>query len=106
LGERELTRADLADLAAEYAAELPGLLEELAGLLEASAADPAAVPRACAAAHRLRGTAGSYGFTAVGQAAGAVEDALEEGAAAAPAQVRALAALVRQSSTRSSGSSK
>jgi HPt (histidine-containing phosphotransfer) domain-containing protein len=104
--ESEVTRAVLADLTAEYAAELPGLVEALAALVEAATMDPAVVPRASAAAHRLRGTAGSYGFAAVGEAAGSVEDALEAGATTAPALVHALAALVPQPSARSSGSSK
>ena len=95
MSEDPITRAALAELAAEYAAELPGLIDELARLVEAAAADPAAVPRARAAAHRLRGTAGSYGFAAVGEAAGSIEDALEAGAADVSGLVRALDALVR-----------
>lgn len=105
MAEVEAMRAVLADLAAEYAADLPALIEELTALVEAAAANPATLPRAVAAAHRLRGTAGSYGFAAVGEAAGLVEEALEAaydggsgprpaGAATAPALVRALAALV------------
>jgi chemotaxis protein histidine kinase CheA len=109
VSEGELTRADMAALAAEYAAELPGLIEELTALVKAAAADPAAVPQACAAAHRLRGTAGSYGFLAVGEAAGRIEDALEAGTDTAPAlalAALALAALAPQPPARSSGSSK
>ncbi len=94
MADDEGTRAALAELAVEYAAELPGLIDELARLVEAASADPAAVPRARAAAHRLRGTAGSYGFVAIGEAAGSVEDALEAGTGTAPALVRVLAALV------------
>ena len=93
--EDEVTRSALAELAAEYAAELPGLIDELARLVDAAAADPAAVPHARAAAHRLRGTAGSYGFKAVGEAAGSIEDALEAGAADVSGLVCVLAALVR-----------
>jgi len=95
LAEDEGTRAALAELCAEYAAELPGLIDELARLAEAAVADPAAVPRARVAAHRLRGTAGSYGFAAVGEGAGSIEDALEAGVADVRALVRALDALVR-----------
>jgi HPt (histidine-containing phosphotransfer) domain-containing protein len=64
---------------AEYAAELPALLATLAALVEEAAARPEAAPPARLAAHRLRGTAGSYGFAAVGEAAGRIEDALDEG---------------------------
>jgi HPt (histidine-containing phosphotransfer) domain-containing protein len=96
----------LAALRADYAAELPRLIRDLGALVEAAAIDAAVLQRARDAAHRLRGTAGSYGFVAVGEAAGHVEDALEQGAGGVPELVRALAALAPQPAPKSSGRSK
>ncbi len=67
----------LAALRAAYAAELPGLIRHIGALIDAAATDGAALARARVAAHRLRGTAGLYGFVAVGEAAGHLEDALD-----------------------------
>ncbi len=68
----------------------------------------AASPRARSAAHRLRGTAGLYGFTAVGAAAGRVEDALEEGESglAELAELRLALQPAGAETAKSSGSSK
>jgi DNA-binding response OmpR family regulator len=63
----------------DYRRELPRKLEVLAhavDLVRELEADPVALAAARSDAHRLRGTAGSYGFIAVGQAAGRIEDAL------------------------------
>jgi HPt (histidine-containing phosphotransfer) domain-containing protein len=91
----------------EYAAALPALVAALAALVEEAAARPEALPEARRAAHRLRGTAGSYGFAALGEAAGRIEDAIDDGAP--DPELRALlpplAALTPQS-RKSSGSSK
>jgi HPt (histidine-containing phosphotransfer) domain-containing protein len=114
--DRDLDAA-LAALQAEYAGELPGLVQALAALVEAGRTDPEAAARARRAAHRIRGTAGSYGFHAVGEAAGRIEDALEAGEAVGPELVLALRALVASTvastieppgshEARSSGSSK
>jgi HPt (histidine-containing phosphotransfer) domain-containing protein len=46
------------------------------GALRRAPDDPRRLERARSLAHRLRGTAGSYGFAAVGAAAGRVEDAM------------------------------
>lgn len=63
---------ELAELRQRYVQSLPQKLDELAALLEAWR-----LPAARALAHRLRGTAGSYGVTAFGARAGAVEDAID-----------------------------
>lgn len=65
----------LAELRAAYRATIPERVEELARFL-ASARRAEAI----AVAHRLRGTAGTYGFLDVGDAAGRIEDALLAGA--------------------------
>jgi chemotaxis protein histidine kinase CheA len=98
----------MAQLRAEYAAELPGLLHALAALLEEAAADAAAVDPARRAAHRLRGTGGSYGFTEVTEVAGRIEDALDAGEPVPPGMVQALLALSPEARPMggSSGSSK
>jgi chemotaxis protein histidine kinase CheA len=83
-----------ATLCAEYAAELPKLIGELVALVEEASRSPEVIPRARTAAHRLRGTAGSYRFTAVGEAAGRIEDAIDEAPAELPALARELAALL------------
>lgn len=81
-------RETLRALQARYAAELP---ERLAAI-EAALADPAdpngrdGHERARALVHRLRGTAGSYGFAAISEAAARLEDALD----AAPADPAAV----------------
>jgi diguanylate cyclase (GGDEF)-like protein len=73
-------------LSADYARGLPAKGRELAEAVRNLRHDPADQPSRAAAqmlAHRMRGTAGSYGFFAVGEAAGTIEDALPE--ALAPA---------------------
>ncbi len=67
------------NLKSEYARNLPQKLRDLAGLCRQVRADPSSSSAAAEAqmrAHRLRGTAGSYGYREVGEAAGLVEDAL------------------------------
>jgi chemotaxis protein histidine kinase CheA len=92
----------IAAIRAEYAAELPGIVaalaERVAEVAQAAPAAPSpeATARVRAAAHRIRGTAGSYGFHAVGDAAGAVEDALDADLAALADRMRALEAMVRR----------
>ena len=66
-------------LRAEYAKEVPSRVRRLARALRAWRRAPADAPsmeRARVLAHRLRGTAGSYGFAAMGEAAGRVEDGI------------------------------
>ncbi len=73
-------------LSADYARGLPAKGRELSEAVRNLRLDPCDRALQAAArtrAHRLRGTAGSYGFFAVGEAAGAIEDALPD--ALAPA---------------------
>jgi CheY-like chemotaxis protein len=87
LGERALPNRDpsgevalsdaLADVTKEYAADLSSNLLRLEGRLRSARSrfvEELADIRV--AAHRLRGSAGSYGFEEVGEAAGDLEDAL------------------------------
>jgi chemotaxis protein histidine kinase CheA len=66
----------LAELRSGYALKLPGLLRDLAGALARGRVDPASLGEARRQAHRLQGTAGSYGFVAVGAATKRIEAAL------------------------------
>jgi HPt (histidine-containing phosphotransfer) domain-containing protein len=86
--------AELARLSDEYRRELPGklaALQEAVSALLAPASGPAGEGRAAAArralelAHRLSGTARSYGFPAVSDAAADLEDELRVLAASAAA---------------------
>jgi diguanylate cyclase (GGDEF)-like protein len=83
----------LAEAGAEYGAALPGKLTELRGLAErALAGDAAALQPLRDLAHRLSGTAGSYGFVAAGDAAAALEALARrrlDGHEVAPAEWRA-----------------
>jgi HPt (histidine-containing phosphotransfer) domain-containing protein len=98
----------MVELRDAYAAELPGLIHALAALVEEAAAEAQAIPPALRAAHRLRGTAGSYGFAEVGEVAGRIEDALDAGAPVPPELLQALLALVPHARPKggTSGSSK
>jgi len=71
-------RAALEQLRKEYIAELPQLLKDLASAV-ASAKQGAAgdgMRAAVSRAHALRGTAGSYRFHEISDAAGLIEDGL------------------------------
>lgn len=61
----------LAEARAQFAASLPAKTASLEGHLARGAWEEAR-----RAAHKLRGSAGTYGFTALGAAAGEVEEAL------------------------------
>ncbi len=77
-----------AALREEYARALPAKLDELgAALREAQSGDAEARARATALAHRLAGTAGSYGLTDVSAQAASVEQALNAGDLATAQQV-------------------
>jgi HPt (histidine-containing phosphotransfer) domain-containing protein len=101
---------ELASLKAEYARELPALVRALIALVTAASTDARAATSARRAAHQLHGTAGSYGYFAVGELAGRIEDALEDGEPVAPELLRTLDALSLGTpgaqDARSSGSSK
>ncbi len=68
----------LAALTDEYAAVLPERLDELVRAIDAlrRQGDDAALTAATRSAHRMHGSAGSYGFAEVGAAAGRIELAL------------------------------
>ena len=68
--------ARIALLRAEYRAVLPDRLAELLAAVVLARTTPSAIGGALAIAHRLAGTAGSYGFHELGDACAAVEDAL------------------------------
>lgn len=73
-------RAALAELRAEYRELVPAQLRELEDCIAQARrgeGGAAALALARTLAHRVRGTAGSYGWPAVGEAAGRIEDALE-----------------------------
>jgi CheY-like chemotaxis protein/HPt (histidine-containing phosphotransfer) domain-containing protein len=78
-GAPKAPRVDLAPemdtLRAELGALLPARIAELSSLVLAALASPDEAARLAArsAAHRLAGTAGSYGFTDVGDAASGIE---------------------------------
>ena len=73
--------AVLAELRAEYEITLPAKLAELAGALHAARSaegDARAFAQARLLAHRLGGTAGSYGFFEFGRAAARIEELFTE----------------------------
>ncbi|MDH3200809.1 MAG: response regulator [Myxococcales bacterium] len=71
-------RARMRQLREEYARELPHKLDELESLIEAAKQRSETTRSAASSAHRLRGTAGAYGFKLVGALAGHIEDLLVE----------------------------
>ena len=60
----------------DYAAKLPAKLDELADAMSRGKDNPSALDRALLLAHRLHGTAGSFGFPDVGDFIGNIEDTL------------------------------
>jgi diguanylate cyclase (GGDEF)-like protein len=64
------------ELQREFGRELPARLQKLAVVLGRARQEPAAAAEAAMLAHRLRGSAAAYGFAALGQAAGELEDVL------------------------------
>ncbi len=78
-GRRDGLDGALGQACSDYARALPGKLTAVAREIAAARAAPHEPGRLRAIrdrAHKLRGTAGSYGFAAVGLAAGVIEDAL------------------------------
>jgi chemotaxis protein histidine kinase CheA len=71
-------RAAMQELRKEYLVELPEHLHELEGAISAarSHAAPEAMRHAISRAHMIRGTAGSYRFMEISEAAGHIEDGL------------------------------
>jgi len=81
--------AALDELRVEYGAALPARAAELSSAVErlrAAPDDAASLAHAVTMAHRLGGTAGSYGFTAAGEHAGRVEDELPRTRATDPSE--------------------
>lgn len=77
-GQRDFEDTLLA-LRAEYARELPSRMEELAGLLEQMKTQPDnrfIFSEARTRAHKLRGTASSYGFKPIGELAARLEETI------------------------------
>lgn len=72
-------RARLGELRGQFGDRLRARLDRLESLVERARAEPAqgALAEAISAAHRLAGTAGSYGFVEVGEAAAGLERALQ-----------------------------
>ena len=80
----------LAVLRERYAAALPGRACELAEKVDAAlAGDEEASGAARQVAHRLRGSAGTYGFPAIGEVGAAIEEALVLGGEAGRAALLA-----------------
>jgi diguanylate cyclase (GGDEF)-like protein len=69
---------EIAELHRQFAARLPARLAELEEAVRLSRFDDARLEVARKLAHHLRGSAGAYGFAAVGQAVGVVEDLLAD----------------------------
>ncbi len=88
-----------ADLRAAYVASLPAQIETLVAWVERSRAVPTAMADALGLAHRLMGTAGTYGLPAVSEAAARLERALHATAGESgeiDGAVRALRGAVRR----------
>lgn len=74
--------AQLAELRRGYVASLPRKLDEIADAL-----DRRSLADARALAHRLKGTAGSYGVASVGAAASAIEQQIDAAGRTAPPEL-------------------
>lgn len=79
----DAAKARLAAVQAKFAGKLCDRIDELAAVLADAERDATALPKAIELAHRLAGTAGSFGYGAAGEEAGALEAkliALRDGA--------------------------
>lgn len=76
-GASDLAR-ELGELRRQFTEKLPHKLEELESAVRDARTDAARLGDARMFAHRLRGSAGSYGHAAVGELVGVVEDLLNE----------------------------
>lgn len=72
-GAREGLENGLREIRKRFAATLPGTLDQLKGAYERSRPEDIAV-----LAHRLKGSVSTLGFTLLGDAAAALQDALRE----------------------------
>jgi HPt (histidine-containing phosphotransfer) domain-containing protein len=68
--------AELAALRIAYGRELPAKARAIGASTRRAITDDAAHAEAIALSHRLRGTAGAYGFAEISRAAADIEDAL------------------------------
>jgi DNA-binding response OmpR family regulator len=75
--EEEL-QAQLLELSRGYRERLPQKLEELQKALELARSNPEKIPDARSLAHRLHGSAGSYGLPELGEAIGKIEVQLSQ----------------------------
>lgn len=93
--DRALTR--LGELRGQFGERLRARLEHLAEQVQAARRDPSpgALAEAIGAAHRLAGTAGSFGYVDVGEAAAGLERSLQRIAGGQDEWDAALAALAR-----------
>jgi HPt (histidine-containing phosphotransfer) domain-containing protein len=105
-GDDDDVEATLAALRAAYAAGMPAMVRSALDLFDEAVARPEAAAEARRLVHRLRGTAGSYGFAAVGEAAARIEDALDAGEPVPQHLIDHLAAMALQGEGFSKGSSK
>jgi HPt (histidine-containing phosphotransfer) domain-containing protein len=69
--------AELAEMKRGFISRLPGKLDEIRTAAAARSLDDVRM-----LSHRMRGTCGSYGLTAVGKAAAAIEDRIDKAAGA------------------------
>ena len=100
--DRNRARAKLGQLRERFVERLRGRLDELEGLVERARGDPSegTLAEAVSVAHRLAGTAGSYGFVEVGEAAAALERSLQRIAGGQDEWEAAQAALLRMRESR------
>ena len=99
---RAQARAKLGQLRERFEERLRGRLDELDALVERARVDPSegTLAEAVSVAHRLAGTAGSYGFVEVGEAAAALERSLQRIAGGQDEWEATLAALERMREAR------
>lgn len=101
-GDRHRARAKLGQLKEQFAERLRRRLDELDALVVRASEEPGPgiLGEAIAAAHRLAGTAGSYGFVEVGEAAAGLERALQSIAGGRDEWPAANAAMARARAAR------
>jgi HPt (histidine-containing phosphotransfer) domain-containing protein len=75
--EQVAAKARLAELQAKFADRLRVRVAELREAVDAAVAEPAGIVAALDLAHRLAGTAGSFGYASAGQIAGELEGQLQ-----------------------------
>lgn len=103
---QERARARMIELRASFATRLLERLTRLEALVLQAQNEPAngALAESIGVAHRMAGTAGSYGFVDVGEAAAALERALQRIAGGQDEWEAALASLARIRAARDGAS--